>query len=133
MKSLKFLFIALLAFSFVNIVNAAEKKAAPAKTAKPAAKKPIEGTVVSLENILAGKDVVLTKDQAVEVVKNHGTLLLQVGKGKSAKLYFVNNPDGTVASKKLAVVAGGTTTVLGAVQTMAGINVITSDVIEAKK
>lgn len=132
MKVIKILLIAVLAFTVVNI-NAAEKKAAKETKAAIPAKKVTVGSVIALDDAVMGLDTKLTKDKAVQIVKSRGVLVLMSGTGKTAKMYFVYNPDGSLASNKLAPLADGQVSVTGPIKTIGGVNFIVSDVIEAKK
>ena len=55
-----------------------------------------------------------------------------VEKGKSCKIYFVYNSDGTFAGKKLAKYANNKKVgIVGKAKTVSGINIIIADMIES--
>ena len=143
MKKLFLVLTLLLAFSFTSVfaqqassakkgktADAVEKKAdkAAGKTAKGG--KPTIGTVVNVMEYLAGSTGTLTKAQALELVKKGQPLGLLVGKGKAAKLYFVANSDGSIASDKLANKADANVGVVGKTVSNGGIKLIIAELID---
>ena len=146
MKKIFLVFAILLAFSFTSAfaqeattakkgkkVETVENKdtKAPAKAVKGA--KPTIGTVVNVMEYLAGSNGTLNKVKALELVKKGQPLGLLVGKGKSAKLYFIANSDGTIASEKLANKADGNVGVVGKIVTNGGIKMIIAELIDSIK
>jgi|GEM_PF-1252898 hypothetical protein len=105
-----------------------EKKATDKKTDKAADKKlgkPLTGTVVSLSEWLIGKSGKLSKADAQKFQDSGSPLVLLVGKGKSAKVYFVFNTDGSFAGKKLVNYAeNATVNVYGKKKTTGGMNIV---------
>jgi hypothetical protein len=51
---------------------------------------------------LQGKEPIVNKDEAVKLAQQGSPVVLMVGTGKSAKVYFILNADGTFAGEKLA-------------------------------
>ncbi|MGE5479858.1 MAG: hypothetical protein ACM3U1_05470 [Chloroflexota bacterium] len=110
--------LALAAILFIGAFAATE--AAPKK---PAAPKSIVGTVTSLSKVAIGDLSKLTAEEAVNELKNGGTLVLLSGNGKSAKVYFIINSDGSIANKKLSSFAGGrNVAVAGKTSVKSGLN-----------
>ena len=75
-------------------------KAPKVKAAK--AVKPTIGTVVSVVALAKGVDGKIKKDEATKLAEAGSPLAFMVGTGKSAKVYFVINADGSFAGKQLA-------------------------------
>jgi hypothetical protein len=88
--------------------------------------------VVSLAAELNGKGEKLSTADAEKLVAAGQPIVLKVGTGKSAKIYFILNKDGSYASKELAKFAKAKqVAVYGKVQKINGMNVITADNVSA--
>jgi hypothetical protein len=127
MKKLSIMFVVLaLVFTASNAFSA-EKKAAKA----PAKVKPTVGKVVSLVDYLKG-DVSITKDAAVKKAENGNPIVLLVGEGKAAKIYFILTEDGSFGGKKLANYANNKKVgVEGKLSVKNGVNYIIATKIES--
>ncbi len=100
-----------------------EKAKAKAKAAKP-----MVGTVISLTDLAKGGTGKIKRDEAEKSAEAGNPMVYMVGTGKSAKIYFVMNSDGTFAGKKLAKYAHITKLgIEGTVKTINGVNVIMAD------
>lgn len=96
--------------------------------------KKLTGKIVAVEQVIGTAKMETSKDEANKVAEAGKPLGVLVGKGKSAKLYIVMNPDGTFGGKKVSKFAGeGNVNVIGKVQTTNGINSIRFTNIEVKK
>lgn len=115
-----------LMFAFVD--GSAKEK----KEAKPKGAKPLIGVVVNLADLAKGGDGKMKKDEAVKLAESGSPVVFMVGTGKSAKIYFVYNSDGTFAGSKLAKYATVTKVgVEGTPKTVNGVNVINAVKISA--
>ncbi|MGA2297460.1 MAG: hypothetical protein ABSG15_07935 [FCB group bacterium] len=93
--------------------------------------KPTTGVVVSLNKLVMGDPSGLKKDEAQKLADQGSPIVLLVGKGKGAKIYFVYNSDGSFAGKNLAKLAENKTVgVVGKVQTINGLKIIRASHIE---
>jgi hypothetical protein len=94
-----------------------------------AAKKPLKGQIVSLDDIIKAKTTLqLTKAQAKELLEAGSPLVFLYNK----KVYFVKNEDGSFAFKKLADYAHNKYVgILGTTKTVKGINYIIMTNIES--
>lgn len=102
----------------------------PAEAKK--APKPTIGTVVSLNDVFLGSFTTWTKETAVDAADKGTPFVLLVGKGKSAKIYFVLNEDGSFGGKKLAKFAfNKKIAVVGKVITKNGIKYIIAELIDS--
>jgi hypothetical protein len=106
----------------------ATKKDVKVKTAA----KPTVGKVICLTDYLAtGKDQIKKDDALAQAEKGHAIVLL-VGEGKKAKIYFILNEDGSFGSKSLAKYAANKkVAVFGKVTVKAGVNYIITEKIES--
>jgi len=113
-------------FAAANFASAAPKKATPK------APKPIEGKVVSLNEVVTGSFTQWKKADA-EAAANQGTpFVLMVGQGAKAKIYFVYNEDGSFAGKKLAKYSFNKKVgIVGKTKTVNGVQIIIAETIEA--
>lgn len=103
-------------------------------TALAKGEKKLVGKIVSVEKLIGTDKIETSKDDANKNAEAGKPLGVLVGKGKSAKLYIVINPDGTFGGKKVSKFAGeGDVNVTGKVQTTNGINTIRFTNIEVKK
>lgn len=94
--------------------------------------KPIKGKVVSLNDIVGGGSGKVNKDQAKELAEKGNPIVFMVGEGKSAKIYFVYNEDGTFAGKKLAKYADNEFVgIIGKTKKVKGLNIIIAEMIES--
>ena len=102
------------------------------KVTKVKAVKPTVGKVISLTDYLAtGKDKI-KKDEALAQVEKGNAIVLLVGEGKKAKVYFLLNEDGSFGSKNLAKYsANKQVAVYGKVTSKAGVNYIIAEKIES--
>ena len=127
------LLIGLLSFIAFSTVSAASKpKKDKAATEKTKASKPIVGAVASFAAYLQGKDALVKKDQAVKLASEGSPIVLLVGTGKSAKVYFVLNSDGTSAAEKLAKFGNSKKVgVTGKIMKCGSYNYIMSDIINS--
>jgi hypothetical protein len=111
------------------------KKVEPKKTEQKKDKKaakPTKGTVIDLNDWLKGGAGKVSKDQALKLAENGSPIVLMVGSGKSAKIYFVVNTDGSFAGKNLAKYANNKFIgVTGKTKKVGGMNVIVADMIES--
>jgi hypothetical protein len=105
----------------------------PAQTKKaPKAPKPTVGTVVSLNDAFLGSFTTWTKQTAVEAADKGTPFVLLVGTGKTAKIYFVLNEDGSFAGKKLAKFAfNKKIAVVGKVTTKNGLKFVVAELIDS--
>ncbi len=94
--------------------------------------KPIKGKIVSLNDIVGGGTGKINKEQATELAEKGNPIVFMVGKGKSAKIYFVYNEDGTFAGKKLAKYANNENVgIIGKIKKVKGLNIIIAEMIES--
>jgi len=101
-------------------------------TSVSAADKPMKGRVASLNDIMMGGDGKVDKAKAQELAEKGNPIVFVVGKGKSAKIYFVYNEDGTFGGKNLAKYANNTNVgVFGKTKTVNGIKIIIATMIES--
>lgn len=92
-------------------------------------KKPLQGTVVSLNDIVMGGNGKINKQAAQSLVASGNFVVLKAVDGN---IYFVYNEDGTFASKRLAGYANNEKVgLLGKAKTIDGINVFIMNLIEA--
>lgn len=120
---MKKLLILMLIFGiFVSVTNLdAQKKS----------KKPIEGKVVSMNDLAIGSFQTWTKDAAEAEAAKGTPFVFMSGTGKKAKIYFVYNEDGTFASKKLAKYAHNAKVgIVGSVKKVNGINILIMELID---
>jgi hypothetical protein len=124
-KTISILLALFIIFAAANTFAATKK--APAKAAKP-----IQGKVVSLNEVVTGSFTAWKKADA-EAAANQGTpFVLMVGEGAKAKIYFVYNEDGSFASKKLAKYSFNKKIgVVGKTKTVNGLQIIIAETIEA--
>lgn len=108
-----------------------DSKKTDAKTNKKAAK-PMVGQVCNFNKMVRGGSCEVTKAEAVKLASDGQPIVFCITKGKSCKIYFVYNADGTFASKKLAnFAANKKVAIYGTSKTVNGINVIWADNIES--
>ena len=145
MKRLVLITCLALAFMFSNMSAQEAKKTKMAVPAKPAveqkkdapkaaatkenkkdkkAGKAIKGTLASICDIRDGKDVKLSTDEAGKLIEKGTPLVLKVGTGKKATIYFILNSDGTYAAKNMSKYAGKTISVTGKTMKSNGMNFI---------
>lgn len=92
------------------------------------AQKPIEGQVVSLNDIVMGGKGTVTKDQAIKLAENGNAIVFKSGK----KIYFVYNEDGTFAGKTLAKYASNAKIgIVGKTKKVNGITIIIAKMIDS--
>lgn len=96
------------------------------------AKKPIKGRIASLTGLYLGGDGTVSKEQAVAQAERGDPIVFVVGKGKSAKIYFVYNTDGTFGGKNLAKYANNKFVgIIGTTSKKNGMNFIIAEMIES--
>jgi len=94
--------------------------------------KPLKGKIVSLNDIVGGGTGKVNKEQAQELAEKGNPIVFMVGNGKSAKIYFVYNEDGTFAGKKLAKYANNENVgIIGKIKKVNGLNIIIAETIES--
>lgn len=90
-----------------------------------------KGTVASLSGVYMG-NYTITKDEAVRLAENGSPIVFVQGKGKSSKIYFLIDHDGSFLGKKLANYANNkTVAVNGWQKTVNGVRYIIVDFIES--
>lgn len=95
-------------------------------------KKPIEGKVVSLNDLAINSFQNWTKEAAEAEAAKGTPFVFMSGTGKKAVIYFVFNEDGTFAGKKLAKYAHNAKVgIVGKVQKVNGINILIAEIIES--
>lgn len=95
-------------------------------------KKPIEGKVVSINDLAIGSFQNWTKEAAEAEAAKGTPFVFMSGTGKKAQIYFVFNEDGTFASKKLAKYAHNSKVgIVGTVKKINGINILIMEIIES--
>lgn len=120
--SIIFLFLAFLVASTDASIAAAKKPVKPKKTI---------GSIVSMTDFFLGKETI-TKPDAVAKADQGSPIVLKVGEGKKAKLYFVINEDGSFGGKNLAKYAANKkVAVEGATKTVGGVNYIIATKIDS--
>jgi len=96
------------------------------------APKPMKGQVASLNDLIMGGTGKVDKDKATELAEKGNPIVFKTGKGKSAKVYFVYNEDGTFAGKKLAKYANNENVgIIGKVKKVNGLNILIAESIES--
>ena len=120
MKKLSVLFIVLaLVLTATNVSFSATKSTKVAKAAKPTV-----GSVACLPDFIKGTTTI-TKDDAIAKAEKGSPIVLVVGEGKKAKIYFIINEDGSFGSKNLAKYAANKkVAVEGKIKAVAGVNYI---------
>ncbi|HPD33072.1 MAG TPA: hypothetical protein P5545_02255 [Bacteroidota bacterium] len=94
--------------------------------------KPIQGKVVSLNEVATGNFQQWTKAEADTAVAHGTPFVFMVGTGSKAKIYFVLNEDGSFAGKKLAKYAFNKKVgIVGKTKVKNGLNFIIAEMIEA--
>lgn len=122
MKNLLLLAILIFTLAFTSNDSIAKK-----------AKKPIvTGKVSSLANVITTGTEVLTVESANSLIGKGQPLVLVAGTGKKAKVYFVMNADGSMASKQLAKMADKELEIFGTMSVRNGLNVVSADIISEK-
>lgn len=92
------------------------------------AQKPIQGQVVSFNNLVMGGNGSVTKDEAKKLADNGSPIVFKSG----SRIYFVYNEDGTFAGKKLANYAGNQKVgIMGKIKKVKGLNIIIMTMIES--
>jgi hypothetical protein len=91
--------------------------------------KPLQGTVVSFNDMMIGGTGKVNKAQALDLVSKGNMIVL---KGLDGKIYFVYNEDGSFAGKKLAGFANNASVgLLGKSKVVDGIHIFIMNLIEA--
>ena len=94
--------------------------------------KPMKGRVASFNDIMMGGDGKVDRAKAQDLAEKGNPIVFVVGKGKSAKIYFVYNEDGTFAGKNLAKYANNESVgIVGKTKTVNGIKIIIATMIES--
>lgn len=122
---MKKLFAIALIFALIGTIStnvfAAAKKAP----------KPITGTIVSFDDIVTGNFQTWTLDAAKDASEKGKMFVLLTKKGKTSKIYFIFNEDGTNASKKIAKFAHKEKVgIVGKSKLVNGVNIIIMEMIE---
>jgi hypothetical protein len=116
-------------------VKQEQKKEEPKKVDQKKDKKapkPIKGTVIDLADWLKGGTGKTSKEQAIKLAESGSPIVFAVGSGKSAKIYFIMNTDGSFAGKKLANYANNKFVgVVGKTKKAGGMNIIVADMIQS--
>lgn len=104
-----------------------------ATTYSKAPAKPMKGRVASFTDIVVmGGDGTVDKVKATEMAEKGQPIVFVVGAGKSAKIYFVFNEDGTYGGKNLAKYANNKFVgIIGKTKKVNGINIIIASQIES--
>ena len=90
--------------------------------------KPIEGQVVSFNDLVMGGKGKITKEQAEKLAENGNPVVFKSGN----TIYFVYNEDGSFAGKKLAKYANNEKVgIIGKTKKVSGLNVIIASMIES--
>jgi len=110
MKKILILLTVVFAFSFANVADAAELK----------------GKIVSLNDVMAGKDKVLSVADAGKLYEKGFPLAFKSGE----KVYIVYSTSGVYAGKRLVKKAGKDLTIKGKVKNKGGIQYIIMDSIK---
>ncbi len=112
---------------YSNTAISAAKKTTKVKTAKP-----VVGKVISLTDYLSTGKAQIKKDDAIAQADKGNAIVLLVGEGKKAKVYFILNDDGSFGSKNLAKYAANKkVAVYGKTTVKAGVNYIITTKIES--
>jgi len=110
---------------FVGVLFSATMNSEPAP-------KPMKGQVASLNDLVMGGTGKIDKAKATELAEKGSPIVFITGKGKSAKVYFVYNADGTFAGKNLAKYANNITVgIIGKVKKINGLNILIAETIES--
>lgn len=123
MKNILFAVLLSLTMLFVASNNDVLAVTKAVKAPKPA----ITGRVASLADVMLGKVVALDVKTAQTMVEKGQTLVIVTGTGKKAKVYFIMNSDGSMASKNIAKLADKELEVYGTKSVRNGINVVAAD------
>lgn len=124
-KSFYIMLIAAMLFTAIGSAQAAKTKAAKAA-------KPISGVICTLNNVVKGNLERINKAEADQAIEKGYPLVLVTGQGKSAKVYFIYNEDGSYAGKNLAKYANNKKIgVTGKAKTANGVNYIIASKIES--
>ncbi len=109
------------------------KKANEPSAAKPKVKgKVYKGQVISLNRLVLNGKGTINKAEAEQEAQEGKPIVLMVGSGKNAKIYFVFNEDGSFAGKRLAKFADNKNVgVVGVAKVVNGINIIVAQMIES--
>ncbi len=92
------------------------------------AQKPIQGQVLSLNDLVIGGKGKVSKEEATKLVEKGNPLVFKSGK----KIYFVYNEDGSYAGKKLANFANAEKVgIVGKTKKVQGIDIIIMTLIDA--
>jgi hypothetical protein len=92
------------------------------------AQKPIQGQVVSLNDLMMGGKGKVTKEQAQRLVETGNPVVFKSGK----TIYFVYNEDGSFAGKKLANYASNEKVgIIGKTKKVNGLNIIIMSMIDS--
>lgn len=95
------------------------------------APKPLTGQIVSFDDISTGNFQTWTKDAAKEASEKGKMFVLLTKKGKTSKIYFVFNEDGTNASKKISKYAHNEKVgIIGKTKIVSGVNIIILETID---
>lgn len=122
MKNLLLLAILIFTLAFTTNDSIAQK-----------AKKPVvTGKVSTLANVITMGTEVLTVETATSMMEKGQPLVLVSGTGKKAKVYFIMNADGSMATKKLAKLADKELEIFGSMSVKNGLNVVSADKISEK-
>jgi hypothetical protein len=109
-----------------------ETKADVKKEANKKAGKPLKGRVISLAKYIIDNNGTVSKDEAMKEADEGKPIVLLVGEGKKAKIYFVFNEDGSFAGKKLAKYASNKYVgIIGKQKVVGGLNIIIAEMIES--
>jgi len=109
-----------------------ETKADVKKEANKKAGKPLKGRVISLAKYIIDYNGTVSKDEAMKEADEGKPIVLLVGEGKKAKIYFVFNEDGSFAGKKLAKYASNKYVgIIGKQKVVGGLNIIIAEMIES--
>ena len=96
------------------------------------APKPMKGKVASLNDLVMGGTGKVDKAKAIELADKGNPIVFVTGKGKSAKVYFVYNTDGTFAGKNLAKYANNENIgIIGKTKKINGLNILIAESIES--
>ena len=93
--------------------------------------KPITGKIVCFDDIVTGNFQTWTLDSAKEASEKGIMFVLLTKKGKTSKIYFIFNEDGSNASKKVSKYAHKEKVgVVGKSKIVNGVNIIIMEMIE---
>jgi hypothetical protein len=94
--------------------------------------KPMKGQVASLNDLVLGGTGKVDKAKAMELAEKGSPIVFITGKGKTAKVYFVYNEDGSFAGKNLAKFAANEFIgIVGKVKKVNGLNILIAEKIES--